>query len=54
MRSPERFSPNLSKEERGVRGIESFAVNAEREDIAFRKGDKLSVYHRYATKVFPY
>jgi hypothetical protein len=54
MRSPEGLSPNLSKEKGGLCGIENFAVNAEREDIAFKNRGKTLVFHRYALKAFPY
>lgn len=54
MRSPEGLSPNLSKEKRGLGGIEGVAVNTECKDIAFRNGGKTLVFHRHAIKAFPY
>jgi hypothetical protein len=54
MRSPEGLTPNLSKEKRSVRGIESFAVNTECKNIAFRRGGETLAYRKYTTKAFPY
>jgi hypothetical protein len=54
LRSPEGLSPNLSKEKRSSCGIESFAVDAEREDIAFRNGGETLVLHRYKIKELLY
>jgi hypothetical protein len=54
MRFPKGLAPDLSEEKRGLCGIESLAVYAEREDIAFRSRGSMLVFCRYEMEAFPY
>ena len=54
MRFPEGLAPDLSEEKRCPCGIKGLAVDAKREDIAFKSRGSMSVFCRNKMEAFPY